>query len=55
MQRLRAQHWLHCWWHEGISKEQWKDWERLAKCGNGVHRFTTSYGEQADAGSSGHC
>ncbi|MFI9491808.1 hypothetical protein ACIG8K_09600 [Streptomyces halstedii] len=44
-------HWLHCWWHEEITKEQWKDCERLAECGNGVHRFPTSYGEQADAGS----
>ncbi|WLW52098.1 hypothetical protein [Streptomyces sp. YU58] len=44
-------HWLHCWWHEKITKEQWKDCERLAECGNGVHRFDTSYGEQADAGS----
>lgn len=44
-------HWLHCWWHEEISTTQWKDCERLAECGNGVHRFTTSYGEQADAGS----
>lgn len=44
-------HWLHCWWHEKITKEQWKDCERLAECGNGVHRFSTSYGEQADAGS----
>ncbi|MFC8640493.1 hypothetical protein ACFUC2_07005 [[Kitasatospora] papulosa] len=44
-------HWLHCWWHEEITKEQWKDCERLAECGNGVHRFSTSYGEQADAGS----
>ncbi|WP_432195427.1 hypothetical protein [Streptomyces sp. bgisy027] len=44
-------HWLHCWWHEEITKEQWKDCELLAECGNGVHRFSTSYGEQADAGS----
>ncbi|MFF0014474.1 hypothetical protein [Streptomyces sp. NPDC005374] len=44
-------HWLHCWWHEKVTKEQWKDCERLAECGNGVHRFSTSYGEQADAGS----
>ncbi|NUT26514.1 MAG: hypothetical protein HOV84_11420 [Streptomyces sp.] len=44
-------HWLHCWWHEKITKDQWKDCERLAECGNGVHRFSTSYGEQADAGS----
>ncbi|MEV2243110.1 hypothetical protein [Streptomyces sp. NPDC049970] len=44
-------HWLHCWWHEEITKEQWKDCERLAECGNGVHRFPTSYGEQSDAGS----
>ncbi|MFC8012643.1 golvesin C-terminal-like domain-containing protein [Streptomyces cinereoruber] len=44
-------HWLHCWWHEEITKDQWKDCERLAECGNGVHRFPTSYGEQPDAGS----
>ncbi|MDX3239396.1 hypothetical protein PV392_27650 [Streptomyces sp. ME03-5709C] len=44
-------HWLHCWWHEAITTGQWKDCERLAQCGNGVHRFSTSYGEQPDAGS----
>ncbi|WP_327370327.1 hypothetical protein [Streptomyces sp. NBC_01217] len=44
-------HWLHCWWHEEVTKDQWKDCERLAECGNGVHRFTTSYGEQPDAAS----
>ncbi|WP_405899133.1 hypothetical protein OG242_17930 [Streptomyces sp. NBC_00727] len=44
-------HWLHCWWNDEITKDQWKDCELLAECGNGVHRFPTSYGEQADAGS----
>ncbi|MFC8367154.1 hypothetical protein ACFUIT_04040 [Streptomyces sp. NPDC057239] len=44
-------HWLHCWWHEEIPVGKWKDCERLAECGNAVHRFNTSYGEQADAGS----
>ncbi|MFE2940759.1 hypothetical protein ACFXKG_17120 [Streptomyces sp. NPDC059255] len=42
-------HWLHCWWNKEITKDQWKDCEKLAKCGNGVHRFGTSYGEQPDA------
>ncbi|MEU3553477.1 hypothetical protein AB0E65_04450 [Streptomyces fragilis] len=44
-------HWLHCWWHDEVTKADWKDCEKLAECGNGVHRFGTSYGEQADAGS----
>jgi hypothetical protein len=44
-------HWLHCWWHEEITEAQWKSCGRLAECGNAVHRFSTSYGEQADAGS----
>jgi hypothetical protein len=44
-------HWLHCWWHEEVTEAQWKSCGRLAECGNAVHRFSTSYGEQADAGS----
>ncbi|MFR9800569.1 hypothetical protein ACL02U_32425, partial [Streptomyces sp. MS06] len=42
---------LHCWWHEPITSDQWKNCDQLAECGNAVHRFNTSYGEQADAGS----
>ncbi|WP_327118918.1 hypothetical protein OG206_22630 [Streptomyces sp. NBC_01341] len=41
-------HWLHCWW--GKSAE-WKDCDTGAECGHQVHRFNTSYPEQADANS----
>ncbi|WP_233416199.1 hypothetical protein [Streptomyces sp. N35] len=44
-------HWLHCWWNQEVTAAQWKNCDTGAKCGNGVHRFTTSYGEQPDAGS----
>ncbi|MFD9542941.1 hypothetical protein [Streptomyces sp. NPDC060022] len=44
-------HWLHCWWNKEVTEAGWKDCEKGAQCGNGVHRFTTSYGEQADAAS----
>lgn len=44
-------HWLHCWWNKEVTEAQWKNCDKGAECGNGVHRFTTSYGEQADAGS----
>ncbi|MDI9889509.1 hypothetical protein QMZ92_35755 [Streptomyces sp. HNM0645] len=44
-------HWLHCWWNQSVTEAQWKNCNTGAKCGNGVHRFTTSYGEQPDAGS----
>ncbi|MFD7996473.1 hypothetical protein ACFV3Q_33225 [Streptomyces mexicanus] len=39
-------HWLHCWWDKPA---QWKDCDKLAECGHQVHRFNTSYPEQADA------
>ena len=41
-------HWLHCWWDKSA---QWKDCDKLAQCGHQVHRFNTSYPEQADAAS----
>ncbi|WP_367046149.1 hypothetical protein [Streptomyces sp. Je 1-332] len=41
-------HWLHCWWDKSA---KWKDCDAQAECGNSVHRFTTSYPEQADANS----
>ncbi|MFJ9855417.1 hypothetical protein [Streptomyces sp. NPDC101150] len=41
-------HWLHCWWKKSAS---WKDCDKEAECGHQVHRFNTSYGEQADANS----
>ncbi|MFE6038945.1 hypothetical protein [Streptomyces sp. NPDC056452] len=41
-------HWLHCWW--GKSAE-WKNCDTGAECGHQVHRFNTSYPEQADANS----
>ncbi|MFI9772684.1 hypothetical protein ACIHJG_38465 [Streptomyces sp. NPDC052415] len=41
-------HWLHCWWD---SDATWKNCNTGAQCGNGVHRFNTTYGEQADAAS----
>jgi hypothetical protein len=44
-------HWLHCWWHEEIPVGTWKDCDKLAECGNGVHRFSTAYGEPTGAGS----
>ncbi|MEU8762450.1 hypothetical protein [Streptomyces sp. NPDC048659] len=44
-------HWLHCWWNQPVTEAQWKNCTTGAKCGNAVHRFTTSYGEQPDAGS----
>ncbi|ROQ36195.1 hypothetical protein EDD98_5278 [Streptomyces sp. PanSC19] len=44
-------HWLHCWWNQPVTEAQWKNCTTGAKCGNGVHRFSTSYGEQPDAGS----
>ncbi|WUQ08119.1 hypothetical protein OG259_33905 [Streptomyces sp. NBC_00250] len=44
-------HWLHCWWNQPVTEAQWKNCTTGAKCGNGVHRFPTTYGEQPDAGS----
>ncbi|UQA95683.1 golvesin C-terminal-like domain-containing protein [Streptomyces halobius] len=44
-------HWLHCWWDKPISPDEWKDCNSDSTCGNAVHRFTTSYGEQPDANS----
>jgi hypothetical protein len=41
-------HWLHCWWGKSA---QWKDCDKQAACGHQVHRFNTSYPEQADASS----
>jgi hypothetical protein len=41
-------HWLHCWWDKSA---QWKNCEEQAECGHQVHRFNTSYPEQADANS----
>lgn len=41
-------HWLHCWWNKSVT---WKNCTTLAQCGNQVHRFNTTYPEQADANS----
>ncbi|MEU1002729.1 hypothetical protein ABZ375_19435 [Streptomyces tibetensis] len=41
-------HWLHCWWNKSAS---WKSCTTGAQCGNQVHRFGTTYPEQADANS----
>lgn len=41
-------HWLHCWWGKDAA---WKNCTTGAQCGNAVHRFSTSYPEQADAAS----
>ncbi|WP_309140286.1 hypothetical protein [Streptomyces sp. PKU-EA00015] len=41
-------HWLHCWWDQSAT---WKNCTTGAQCGNAVHRFNTTYGEQADAAS----
>ncbi|MBQ0849448.1 hypothetical protein ACFU9Y_06735 [Streptomyces sp. NPDC057621] len=41
-------HWLHCWWDKSA---QWKNCDSAAQCGHQVHRFNTSYPEQADANS----
>ena len=41
-------HWLHCWWNKSVT---WKNCTTGAQCGNQVHRFNTTYPEQADANS----
>ncbi|MDQ1040562.1 hypothetical protein QFZ75_006978 [Streptomyces sp. V3I8] len=41
-------HWLHCWWDKSA---QWKNCDTAAQCGHQVHRFNTSFPEQADANS----
>ncbi|NEC89907.1 hypothetical protein [Streptomyces sp. SID12501] len=41
-------HWLHCWWNKSVT---WKSCTTGAQCGNQVHRFNTTYPEQADANS----
>ncbi|WP_230396275.1 golvesin C-terminal-like domain-containing protein [Streptomyces blattellae] len=41
-------HWLHCWWNKSV---EWKNCTTGAQCGNQVHRFNTTYPEQADANS----
>jgi hypothetical protein len=41
-------HWLHCWWDKPA---RWKNCDAQAECGHQVHRFDTSYPEQADADS----
>ncbi|WP_063788494.1 GDSL-type esterase/lipase family protein [Streptomyces chattanoogensis] len=39
-------HRLHCWWNK--TAPAWKNCDTAADCGNGVHRFNTTYPEQPD-------